>query len=315
MVAHHEHVKRSNILLSSGWAAPHSLRSCAALLLVCIFTQSSLGQGLPAVEGGIVNIPNLTKATVEGDLMRVGPNGQMDVKTEQGVVQLLPVPAQSRASGLTTSISIQGTGKLEWLKKGMPIYLEGIADSKNNISEPVEELVIFAPQRNTKWGIEETIDQPEDPKLKSISFTGRIVKVQFQENEEEAKEAKELLVSYVSRGGRSIKKSVPINNDTVVTLNSSDIRLAQPGDSVSATGYVVREPMVMALNVTITKESGQKPKVDRVEPEKQMGPDQSDPKNEPTKEIDKAKDKVEPAKKGRVKRLRLRAGRTIIVNW
>ena len=192
----------------------------------------------------------LTEVTETGTIQSiVNRNRQtiVNIKTLNGR-RTVELPPPGHNLGVETQINVRGKVPLEYLKRGMTIHVKCKIDKRNRITEPVEEIVLFTPNRTTSFGIqEEPLDADGD--VRPVSIVTNVTSI---------KDGK-IITRFASKN-RWRRLEVPVKEGIEIELNGSDFRFASPGDEITAVGHVIRKPILMAhtINIVRAKKPGEK---------------------------------------------------------
>lgn len=203
-------------------------------LLVLLAAGTAVAQRAP-------DVPREMRENVElaGMLKQIGP-GVLQIATEAGDKWLV------RLEGRPQEMKVSFSGKADpsFLKSGMLVQFEGTVNKRGELQEKLEQIVVTSPREGIEVGV-----YPE--------ATGGNTGGLFSDDKPEEKPKKQArpdavrcrVTGLITKIGRTGELTVNCRNGTVtaeladtvqVSVDLTDLRLAQPGDKVELRGWHVK---------------------------------------------------------------------------
>jgi hypothetical protein len=203
-------------------------------LLVLLAAGTAVAQRAP-------DVPQDKRENVElaGKLKQIGP-GVLQIATDAGDQWLV------RLEGRPQEMKISFSGKADpsFLKSGMLVQFEGTVNKRGELQEKLEQIVVTSPREGIEVGV-----HPEG--------TGGNTGGLFSNDKPDEKPKKQArpdavrcrITGLITKIGRNGELTVNCRNGTVtaelgdsvqVSVDLTDLRLAQPGDKVELRGWHVK---------------------------------------------------------------------------
>ena len=190
-----------------------SLLLCGCLWFVAVAAQCLPGHA--AQPAGPLPQPT-ENFEAEGVIEQIMP-GRIQMTTNANQKWMIWLTPQSR-------VELSGTATAELLRPGMCVRLHAAIDKQGNVTEKVEQLTIFTPDRRTTFGLwseagKEQFGKGGEAKLYEV--VGRIAAAQ---------QGKLAIVA----GSATLK--IELAEQAKIDVNLSDLSLARPGDKITVRG-------------------------------------------------------------------------------
>ncbi len=209
-------------------------------IFVLLFPAWTCGQNL--FGGGLgLNQEMLTEVTETGKIHSINHRNRMiNITTPKGR-KTIELPPPGHNLGFETQISVTGKTDLSFLKRGMAIHVTCKVNKRNKITEPAERIVVFTPNRTTVFGFQ---DEPLEAEgdIRPVSLIASVSSVK-----------KDKIIARYGNTRNLRRVEIPVNENAEVELNGSNFLFAKPGDEITATGHVIRKPILMAHTINIVR--------------------------------------------------------------
>ena len=216
-------------------------RTSSIAFILCLSSfEFAFGQDVGALLG--LNQDMLNQVTETGKIHSVTRDGRINITTANGR-KTVELPPPGHNLGVRTQINVSGKTDLKFLQRGMAIHVTCKINKKNRLAEPAERIVVFTPNRTTNFGFQdEMLAEKQEGDIRPVELIASVTSIKKDK----------IFAIYGTRRDRK-RIEIPVKKDMEIELNGSDFSFAKPGDEITATGYVIRKPILMAHTINIVR--------------------------------------------------------------